>query len=108
VIYEGTEHSDVYALRALDGHQVWHTNLGSVQTNCFDMPDGIFGVGGAGAVSFTGPGTGVIYVAGGDGSVHALDLATGAEQAGWPVTEGLTPSGDHVSSGSNLHGAKLC
>ena len=107
VIYEGTEHGDVYALRGADGHVIWHTNLGSVQTNCFDMPDGVFGVGGAGAISFTGPGTGVIYVAGGDGSVHALDLATGAEQSGWPVTEVFTPSRDHVYSGINLLGGKL-
>jgi outer membrane protein assembly factor BamB len=107
VIYEGTEHGDFYALRASNGQQVWHTNLGSIQTNCFDMPDGVFGIGGAGAISFTGPGTGVIYVAGGDGAVHALDLATGAEQAGWPVTGVFTPSRDHVYSGINLLAGKL-
>ena len=28
----------------------------------------------------------LVYVAGGDGSVHALDLATGNETSGWPVT----------------------
>ena len=63
VVYEGTEHGDFYALRASDGHVLWHRNLGSIKTNCFNMPDGVFGIGGAAAIAFTGPGTGLIYVA---------------------------------------------
>jgi outer membrane protein assembly factor BamB len=107
VVYEGTEHGDFYAIRAADGHQVWHRNLGSVQTNCFNVPDGVWGIGGAAAISFTGPGTGVIYVAGGDGSVHALDLTTGSEQTGWPVTGVFTPAQEHVWSGANLFAGEL-
>jgi outer membrane protein assembly factor BamB len=107
LIYEGTEHGDFYALRSSDGVVVWHVNLGSIQTSCFDMPDAVFGIGGAGTIHFTGLDKGVIYVAGGDGSVHALDLATGAEQAGWPVTGVFTPAQDHVYSGLNLLRGKL-
>jgi outer membrane protein assembly factor BamB len=107
VIYEGTEHGDFYALRARDGSQVWHRNLGSVQTTCSDMPDGVFGIGGAATISFTGTGTGVVYVAGGDGAVHALDLATGAEEPGWPVKEVFAPAHEHVWSALNLFGGNL-
>jgi outer membrane protein assembly factor BamB len=107
VVYEGTEHGDLYAIRASDGQPVWHKNLGSVQTTCYNMPDGVYGIGGAGAIAFTGPGTGVIYVAGGDGSVHALDLATGSERPGWPVTGVFTPAQEHVWSAVNLLAGKL-
>ena len=107
VVYEGTEHGDLYAIRANDGQQVWHKNLGSVQTTCYNMPDGVYGIGGSAAIAFTGPGTGVLYVASGDGSVHALDLATGSEQAGWPVSGVFTPAQEHVWSAVNLLAGKL-
>jgi outer membrane protein assembly factor BamB len=107
VVYEGTEHGDFYALRASDGHVLWHRNLGSIKTNCFNMPDGVFGIGGAAAIAFTGPGTGLIYVAGGGGSVHALDLARGTERPGWPVIGVFTPAHEHVWSGVNLFGGRL-
>jgi outer membrane protein assembly factor BamB len=49
----------------------------------------------------------VVYVAGGDGSVHALDLATGAERSGWPVTGVFTPAQEHVWSAVNDFAGKL-
>ncbi len=107
VVYEGTEHGDFYAIRTTDGHQIWHDNLGSVQTTCHDLPDGIYGIGGAAAIALTAPGVGVVYVAGGDGSVHALDLATGTELPGWPVSGVYTPAQEHVWSAVNLFGGKL-
>jgi outer membrane protein assembly factor BamB len=96
LIYEGTEHGDFFAIDASDGSIVWQKNLGSIQTGCYDMPDGIFGIGGAGAIDQAAS---VIYVAGGDGSIHALDLATGTEAPGWPVTKVFKPSQDHVYGG---------
>jgi PQQ-like domain len=84
-----------------------HRNLGSVLTTCTDMPDDVFGIGGAGAVAFTGTGAGYIYMAGGDGAVHALDLATGAEKPGWPMTGVFTASLEHVYGGLNLFGGRL-
>src|SRR5437588_9248314 len=107
VVYEGNEHGGFYALRASDGRALWHKNLGSVKTNCFNLPDGVYGIGGAAAIRFTGSGTGIVYVAGGDGSVHALDLATGAELPGWPVTGVFTPAQEHVWSAVNLSGGRL-
>jgi outer membrane protein assembly factor BamB len=107
VVYEGTEHGDFYAIRASDGHVIWRRNLGSVQTKCFNTPDGVYGIGGAAAIRFTGPGTGVVYAAGGDGSVHAMDLARGTEQTGWPVTGVFTPAQEHVWSAVNLFSGRL-
>jgi outer membrane protein assembly factor BamB len=107
LVYEGTEHGDFYAINAATGKVVWHRNLGSIQTNCLNMPDGIYGIGGAAAISFTAAGTGIVYVAGGDGSAHALDLATGAERAGWPVRGIFTPAHEHVWSAVNLSAGKL-
>jgi outer membrane protein assembly factor BamB len=98
VIYEGTEHGDFYALDATTGQMLWRRNLGSIQTGCSDMPDGIFGIGGAGVIDRS---RSVVYVAGGDGSVHSLDLATGRESTGWPVKNVFTPSHDHVYGGIN-------
>src|SRR5205823_487676 len=42
VVYEGNEHGGFYALRASDGRALWHKNLGSVKTNCFNLPDGVY------------------------------------------------------------------
>jgi hypothetical protein len=70
-------------------------------TDCFDMPDGTFGIGGAGAIAFTSKHAGVVYVAGGDGAIHALDLATGAERPGWPV-QAFDPIDETVYGGLNL------
>src|SRR5438477_465647 len=52
-------------------------------------------------------GAGVVYVAGGDGSVHAMDLARGTERPGWPVRGVFTPAHEHVWSAVNLYGPRL-
>ncbi len=85
VIYEGSEDGNMYALRARDGFVLWHRNLGSQVNACDDLPDQRYGITGSGTIAYTGPGRGVIYVAGEDGAVHAMDLATGAEAPNWPV-----------------------
>jgi outer membrane protein assembly factor BamB len=107
LIYEGTDRGGFYAIRAADGQVVWHKNLGSVMTPCRDLPGGRFGVGGAGAISFTSPGRGVVYVAGGDGAVHALDLATGHEEPRWPVRGVFDPSQLQVFGGLTLFKGRL-
>ena len=98
MLFEGTEHGDFYALDATTGQIVWHKNLGSIHTGCGDMPDGVFGIGGAAVVDRT---KSVVYVAGGDGSVHSLNLSTGQETTGWPVRNVFTPSQNHVYGGLN-------
>lgn len=106
VVYEGTEHGDFYALDAATGQVLWQKNLGSEQTSCEDMPDGVFGVGGAAVVDRT-TAAGVVYVAGGDGAVHALSLASGQEQPGWPVRNVFDPRQEHVYGGLNERAGKL-
>jgi outer membrane protein assembly factor BamB len=107
VVYEGTEHGDMYALSASDGHVIWHRNLGSKLTTCDDFAGDVYGIGGAGAILFTGTGVGVIYVAGGDGAVHALDLATGSEEPGWPVKGVFTPAHETSFGAVNLSAGNL-
>ena len=96
IVYVGTEHGDFYALRAGDGSTVWHRYLGSEQTNCTDMPDGVFGIGGAAAIDRP---DGRLYVAGGNGRVYALALGTGRNVRGWPMTDVFDPTIDHVYGG---------
>jgi outer membrane protein assembly factor BamB len=107
LIYEGTGRGGFYAIRAADGHVVWHKHLGTMKTPCSDFPHHRFGVGGAGAISFTSPGKGVVYVAGDDGAVHALDLATGREERGWPVRGVFNPSHLQVFGGLTLFKGRL-
>jgi outer membrane protein assembly factor BamB len=96
VIYEGTEHGDFYALAAATGKLVWHRTLGEVETTCSDMPDRDFGVGSTAALDRASDS---LYVAGGDGMVYSLNLATGADRTGWPVANVFTPSQEHVYGG---------
>jgi hypothetical protein len=107
VVYEGTEHGDFFALRRADGRVLWHKNFGAIATPCHYFPHHLSGVGGAGAISLHSRGKGVVYVAGGDGAVHALDLATGREARGWPVRRVFNPKHTHVFGGLNLFKGKL-
>ena len=102
VVYEGTEHGGFYALRASNGHVIWHRDLGSIHKQCNFFPGDTFGVGGAGAISQRAGGKGAIYVAGGNGNVYALDLATGAEKKGWPVKGIFNPHHLQVYGGLTL------
>src|SRR5438874_13628525 len=47
LVYMGAEHGDLYAIDVASGTMVWQRNLGSQQTSCRDMPDGVFGVSGS-------------------------------------------------------------
>ncbi len=107
IVYEGTEHGEFYAIRASTGHVIWQQDLGSEATKCYDMPDGVFGVGGAATISLTSKHAGIVYVAGGDGDVYAFNLATGAEIAGWPVQHVFNPVNEAVYGGLNLFKHRL-
>src|SRR4029078_10203806 len=96
VAYQGTEQGDLYAVDMANGKVVWHQDLGAVTTECFDMPDGVFGVGGAAAIDRS---RGWLYAVGSDGAVHALGLANGVERPGWPVEEVVDPAQVHAYGG---------
>jgi outer membrane protein assembly factor BamB len=80
-VYVATAAGFVYALAA-DGYIRWRVDLGRFTApDCPQIPDG-WGVTGTPVVD---PSTRTLYVADAFGRLHALDLASGAERAGWPV-----------------------
>jgi outer membrane protein assembly factor BamB len=95
----GAEHGDLYAIDVASGTMVWHQNLGSQQTDCGDMPDGVFGVSGS---PFLDRANNRMFVVGGDGKMYALDLSTGATLPGWPVVITLDPAHEHTYGAVNV------
>jgi hypothetical protein len=79
-VYVATTRGLVYALTE-NGYVRWRVDLGQLERVCQQI-DG-YGVTGTPAIDLA---THALYVADAFGRVHALDLATGAEHAGWPVT----------------------
>ena len=79
-VYVATSKGVLYAL-AENGYVRWRVELGQLERVCQQI-DG-YGVTGTPAIDL---GTHAIYVADAFGRIHALDLATGAERPGWPVT----------------------
>ena len=99
LVIVGDEHGDVYGINAANGNQIWQRTLGNHnEPSCNDIPDGIYGVTGTPALDRT-HGRSRAYLVDGAGALHALDLATGADVSGWPVSIGLDPTVEHVYSG---------
>ena len=86
------ERGRVIALDARTGKTLWKRELGSLQTGCDEMPDGVFGVTGTPVYD---PAGGFVYVAAGD-KLWALAVRTGASRAGWPVTLPMDATHEHV------------
>ena len=78
-VYVATSTGVVYALGE-NGYIRWRVELGQLDRICQQI-DG-YGVTGTGVID---PATRALYVADAFGRLHALDLYTGAERAGWPV-----------------------
>ncbi len=100
LVYMGAEHGDLYAIHVGSGTMVWHRNLGSQQTSCHDMPDGVFGVSGSPFLDRT---NNRMFVVGGDGNMYALDLSTGAILSGWPVAVTADPAHEHTYGAVNIN-----
>src|SRR5205807_2335638 len=100
LVYMGAEHGDLYAIDVALGTMVWHQNLGSQQTSCHDIPDGIFGVSGS---PFLDRANNRMFVVGGDGNMHALDLSTGDTLSGWPVAVTTDPAHEHTYGAVNVN-----
>ena len=100
LLYMGAEHGDLYAIDVASGTMVWHRNLGSQQTTCHDMPDGVFGVSGSPFLDRT---NNRMFVVGGDGNMYALDLSTGATLSGWPVAVTTDPAHEHTYGAINVN-----
>jgi hypothetical protein len=78
-LFVGTSAGSAYALDD-DGRTLWRARLGRLVHSCPQLDS--WGVVGTGAVDGA---TNALYVADSFGRLHALDLSTGAERAGWPV-----------------------
>lgn len=91
-----TEAGTVYALRPGRGNVLWRRTLGVVDSaNC-----GPWGISSTGAVDLK---RGVVYVISSDGWLHALNLRTGAEKRGWPISITSDHSdGEYVWGGLRL------
>ncbi len=102
VVFAGSERGRFAALDAATGTPLWTRNLSTVDTICADVPDGIHGVS---ATPVLDPERGTIWVAGGDGRVWALDIATGRTRAGWPVQVGK--KAEHIWGALGLASGRL-
>jgi hypothetical protein len=100
VVYATTEAGSVYALSAETGVVIWRRAFGSVVTpKC-----GEYGFSSTGAIDL---GRRVLYEIGAEGKLHALDLATGEERAGWPLRLTERHEYEYVWGGLQLIGARL-
>ena len=102
VVYVATEAGSVYALAASDGHVLWeHAGAPTFLVACGDFP---FGVSSTGAID---RGRNLLYTVGADGLLHAYDLATGVEAAGYPVQVVASPLDQYVWGGLRMVGTTL-
>jgi outer membrane protein assembly factor BamB len=99
-VFVATELGLVAALDAATGTEVWADWLGTQPAG----PCGTWGISSTGAIDAT---HGVLYVANADGLVHALDIATGAEEPGWPVRVTARPEVEYVWGGVRIVAGRL-
>lgn len=79
LVFAATEAGSVYAVDAETGAIVWQRSLGTVATpEC-----GTWGITSTGAIDLRQQ---TLYEIGADGVLHALDLGTGEERPGYPLT----------------------
>lgn len=85
LVYAGTQTGLLAALNAATGAPIWQVKLPALQTQCDDFAatGGLVGLIATPTLDRAGNRA---FVAGADGRLHALDLGTGREQPGWPVT----------------------
>ena len=106
VVYAGTLYGDMYALYAATGAVLWHRTLGAYQNTCddFSVSGNIIGVLDTATIDRA---HNRLFVVDGTGFLHALDIATGAEQAGYPLQVVDPPdAGQIFSYGSPTYDAK--
>jgi hypothetical protein len=89
-LYVATTAGYVYAVSET-GYVRWRVDLGQLANPCAQL-DG-YGVGGTPVIDSA---SATLYVADALGRLHALDLATGVERAGWPVTIYSDPANELV------------
>ncbi len=106
LVYVATESGLVVALSADDGSVVWQRQLGSVVVARCDFGNGPtqYGVSSTGVVDRS---RNRLYVASADGYLSALDLGTGEEAPGWPISIDTLTQAEYVWGGLTLVGDRL-
>lgn len=100
LVYVATEAGSVYAVSADTGSVVWQRTFPTTTSEAC----GVFGFSSTGAIDLE---RGILYEAAADGTVHALDLATGGERAPWPLRLIDRPAVEYVWGGLELIGGRL-
>lgn len=99
-VFTATENGSVYAVDAKTGHIAWQRNLGVVQTpQC-----GRWGITSTGAIDLESH---LLYEISADGLLHALDLASGEEAAGFPIPVITNSLYEYVWGGLRIAGGRL-
>ncbi len=100
LVFAATEAGSVYAVDAQTGTIVWQRNLGTVETpEC-----GTWGITSTGAIDLHRE---TLYEIGADGVLHALDLGTGEERPGYPVTLVDNNTYEYVWGGLRIAAGRL-
>ncbi len=100
LLYAGAGTGVVYAIDADTGATVWSKQLGSTTFQCTPGHTTYWGIEGAGALDRA---HNLLYIPDGANNVHALDLGTGAEAAGWPVNVAPLNNLDFIHNGLNYN-----
>jgi hypothetical protein len=100
-LYVATSAGRIYALSET-GYVRWRVDLGQLPNECAQL-DG-YGVTGTPVIDTESK---TLYAADALGRLHALDLATGAERSGWPVTLYDDPSRELVWGALALAGGRV-
>ncbi len=79
LFYAATNAGEIVAFDA-DGTVLWRDDVGQLAHTCVQLNG--YGLVGTGVIDQA---AGILYVADAFGRLHALALATGAEEPGWPV-----------------------
>ncbi|HEY6486458.1 MAG TPA: LamG-like jellyroll fold domain-containing protein [Candidatus Cybelea sp.] len=97
IIYAGSQYgSTMYAINASTGATVWSDPVASSSYKC-GKSSSQFGVGETPAIDRA---KNLLYFADGQNQVHAVDLATGKEAGGWPLTvANYTPDHNFMHGG---------
>ena len=104
LVITGSENGAIWAFDAKTGSVVWTRFFGNQHTGCSDLPNGRYGVSGTVDVD---PVAQRVYVAGNDGKLYALGLASGSILSGWPQTVTKHPGLEHVYSALTRNGTHL-
>jgi outer membrane protein assembly factor BamB len=99
-IFAATEAGTVYAVSATTGKIAWQRNLGVVET----LECGTWGITATGAIDLDRR---LLFEISADGVLHALDLATGEEAAGYPRTLITNNRYEYVWGGLRIANGRL-